>query len=625
MPTKKTYRKLKLILIVVIQLYVVSAWCQDRNQVNAHSLPFPGIAGPDSATPILPPDHTSWTEFSSGSASRAVILLTDTASAWLGLAHALETIGVPFMITRDYSEAVKHHTLIVYPVVSGKVLSSEALHALVNFAHSGGTLVANDVLGGGLNQVFGFTDALPSRTRFFVQFVPTSLTSTFTDSLERTIRLGDPLRQKEALGTIGYTNVSSPVARFEDGTAAITRRVFDGGGSAIALGVDIGALCLLSHDGRDEFIARQYADGYEPVLDVFLRLLRHIYVSSSPDAITLGTVPEGCSLTVLFTHDIDYRYSLGNALTWAKFESENSIPATYFMQTKYITDWEDIAFFDSLAMVQLHALDSMGMEIGSHTVAHARTFNTMPTGSGDERYPAYRPRIISADSTIGATVMGELRVSKFLIETAIGKPIVSFRPGYLRNPQVLPQALAASGYKYSSSFTADNALSHLPLHLNWNRQPGEETNNFDFPVTIEDEELPPLMERLPEALHIADRLSIYGGLFVVLLHTNVIHPKIDFERELWDSLKSRAWFGTVRQFGDFWASRSAATVDVYSNGNEHEILLTLPLGTKGLLLRVPQSWKFIRVSQTRANVLQVPAGVIVSSPAGIAQLFFSLQ
>jgi len=72
-------------------------------------------------------------------------------------------------------------------------------------------------------------------------------------------------------------------------------------------------------------------------------------VRTSSDAVTLGTVPEGRSLAVLFTHDIDYRYSLSNALTWASFERAYGIHSTYFMQTKYLKDWEDEAFFDSTA------------------------------------------------------------------------------------------------------------------------------------------------------------------------------------------------------------------------------------------------------------------------------------
>jgi len=612
-------------LVLALAAAPLAARAQSPSRPPATSWPFRGVTGPDSATPIAPPVPTPWTRFSEGADSRLAILLTDTASAWLGMAHALETIGVPFLITQDWREAVRHRVVLVYPDVSGATLSPDALHALAALPRHGGTLLANQVLVGGMNEVFGFDSALPARTRFELRWSATPLTAAFSDPAERSIALGDRSRQTEAQWTVGYTRASDPVAAFDDGTAAVTRRVFDGGGSAIALGVDIGALCLLSHDGRDEYIGRQYADAYEPVLDVFLRLLETIYAGASPDAVTLGTVPDGRSLAVLLTHDIDYRYSLGNALTYAAYERSQGIAATYFVQTKYLTDWEDEGFFDSVAVTQVRTLDSMGMEVGSHTVAHARTFNTMPTGTGEERYPDYQPRVLAANRTEGATVLGELRVSAFLLARAMGKPVVSFRPGYLRNPWVLPQALEATGYRYSSSFTADNALSYLPLHLNYDRAPGEELPLFDFPVTIEDEVAPPLTQRLDAALAIARRLEAYGGTFVVLLHPNVVSPKLDFEKALVDSLRPAAWFGTVGDFGRYWAARARTAVDVAAEGDRRIVTLGLPEGAWGLVVRVPAGWRLAVTEPASARAVPGESGVVVTAAPGTVRLEFSTR
>lgn len=589
---------------------------------GAIARPFGDVTGPAAATPVAAESPTPWTRYAAGSPSRLAVLLTDTASAWLGLAHALEAIGVPFQFTRDWAEAVRHRVVLVYPEVSGAALSAEALRALVDHAHHGGTLVASGEVCCGLNEVFGFGASVPGQGRFEVRFAASDLTAAFTDTAERVVPLGDRAREPRTQWTVGYTAAAEPVAAYEDGSAAVTRRRFDGGGAAIAIGVDVGALCLLSHDGRDEYIGRQYANGFEPVLDVFLLLVRAIYRGGQPDAVTLGAVPDGRSLAVLLTHDLDYRYSIHNALAWAAYERSQGIRATYFVQTKYVTDWEDKAFFDAAAVADVRALDSLGMEIASHTVAHARTFNTMPTGTGDERYPDYRPRVLAANRTEGATVLGELRVSGFLLERATGRQPVSFRPGYLRNPWALPQALVATGYRYSSSFTADNALTHLPLHLNFNREPAEETDVFDFPVTVEDEAPPPLPERLGAALALADRIAAYGGTYVVLLHTNVVEPKLAFERALVDSLRARAWFGTVGEFGRFWAARAGTAVDVAATGARRVVTLELPAAVEGLVLQVPPGWTLARVAPGSVRARQAPAGVIVTADSGTATLEF---
>ena len=50
------------------------------------------VKGPEDKTVFADRIPTPLTRFSSGSISRLAILLTDTSSAWLGLAHGLKTI-----------------------------------------------------------------------------------------------------------------------------------------------------------------------------------------------------------------------------------------------------------------------------------------------------------------------------------------------------------------------------------------------------------------------------------------------------------------------------------------------------------------------------------------------------
>ena len=81
------------------------------------------------------------------------------------------------------------------------------------------------VLGGGLNQVFGFHDAVVSRQRYDIRLSSTDpLLASFTEPRERQLRVG--LREKglEVNGTYGYTESAMLLAVFEDGTAAITQK-----------------------------------------------------------------------------------------------------------------------------------------------------------------------------------------------------------------------------------------------------------------------------------------------------------------------------------------------------------------------------------------------------------------
>jgi hypothetical protein len=266
---------------------------------------FTGVAGPNHVTVVPPRLPTSWTTYGQGSKSRMAILLTDPHSSWLGLAHGLKSIGIPFRITRDVREALTHQVVLVYPMISGKVLSPEELQALAEFPKAGGTLIGVQVLGGGLNRIFGFRDTVASRERYDLRLAANDpLLAELTDPRERRLRIGIREKGLDVMGTYGYTGSSAPLALFDDGTAAITQAIY-GQGRAYAIGLDLGFLLLKGYNNRADEIVQSYDNHFDPTLDVWLRLLKSIYRTAQDGAVTLGTVPFGKSLSVMLTHDVD--------------------------------------------------------------------------------------------------------------------------------------------------------------------------------------------------------------------------------------------------------------------------------------------------------------------------------
>jgi hypothetical protein len=553
---------------------------------------FEGVSGPDARSVAWPETPTSWRRYRGGEASRMAVLLTDTASAWLGLAHALRTAGIPFAVTTDASEATAHRVVLAYPVVSGRALDAAALERLRGHVRGGGTLIGFAVLGGA-QDVFGVASATESRGRRTMAWEAEGARRFgFREAEERTVRLGAPGAAAAQLGSVGYAGgAARALARFDDGTAAVTSHRL-GAGTAHAFGVDVGALALLAHGGREEGLSSSYVNGYVPTLDVFLRALGDLYRAGEPDAVTLHTVPQGREMSVVLTHDVDYAGSWEPSLAYARMEDSLGVAATYFVQTKYVRDWNDEMFFTDSTRPYLRALDSLGAELASHSVSHSRAFAGFPLGTGGERYPGYRPFVRDSTVAEGGTVMGELRVSKFLLEEVGGADsVVSFRPGELRNPYTLPQALVATGYRYSSSVTAGNSLTHLPFRLNWGRGARTELPVWEFPVTLEDEAAPPLLRRLPEALRLAESLRRYGGTYVVLIHPNAVDDKVEFQRRFVAATKPYAWFGTLAEMGTWWVARDGVAVDVRREGGRRRVRLTADGRVSGLAIRVPDGWR----------------------------------
>lgn len=306
---------------------------------------FPGLVGPRKTTTVPASVPAAPEAFDRGTASRLALLVTSTDSSWLGLAHGLRSIGIPARVTRDARAALEHRVVVLYPADATRFPPDIQADALARFVENGGTLIGIAARGATMKGVFGYGEVAESEDRMELHLLPGGQ---FSDPRELTLRLGKPPRgeTRRALRSLLYADHHArTIATYEDGGAAmILNRL--GEGAAIALGIDIGRLMSVGYNNRDEFLARSYVGEYEPSSDVFLRFLKALYAAGEPAAVTLGTVPFGKSISILLTHDIDFQESMANAVAFARLEKRAGVAGTYFVQTKYVRDFYDVAFFN---------------------------------------------------------------------------------------------------------------------------------------------------------------------------------------------------------------------------------------------------------------------------------------
>lgn len=119
------------------------------------------------------------------------------------------------------------------------------------------------------------------------------------------------------------------------------------------------------------------------MLNVFLRLLAAIYREGEPNAVRLHPVPRHRDLAVIMTHDIDAQTSMANAIQYAQFEKSQGIVGTYFVQTKYIKDFNDEVSLNAQGIKDMAALHWLGMELASHTGGTFHGVQPFPTGNRD--------------------------------------------------------------------------------------------------------------------------------------------------------------------------------------------------------------------------------------------------
>jgi hypothetical protein len=528
-------------------------------------------------------------EFPESFPMQVAVYRTDPTASMLPITHALGAMGVPFFVAQNLDQALHHHLVILYPETDGRTFSDTQIAQLLQHVENGGSLFAVNVFAGAARPLFGFSAVAPSQRRYSVKF--NAGADTIIGYLNRPEELEVPLANPKA-GDIFWSNGYTPdahasvLARFEDGSAALLLNRI-GKGRTYLVGVSYFDVVLRNQVNRDYEAERHYVNRFEPGADVWMLLLRAWYESNQPDAVRLDTMPSGHDSVLLLSHDIDWENSFAPALDFARMEKSHGTHSTFFIQTKYVSDANSKAFFFGKDLDDLKQLAAGGSSIGSHSIIHSREFNKFQLGSGEETFPAYQPRGTGFESATGATVFGEVRVSKELLDGQLpAQHTIFFRAGHLRVPPSLPEALQRSGYEFDSSFTAGDVLTNFPYRLPLDLGFAEDSGLYEFPVTFEDEESP-LLQRIDQMLDIIRANAENGAANVLLIHPNQAGDKLAAEKELLRRLSQPALSKNVKEkanpqpdvqvedmqaFAQFWRSRDRLqwTIDSISSA---EVLL----------------------------------------------------
>jgi hypothetical protein len=546
----------------------------EKSGVSLASLLVSGIAlvlsgcGPGPAqslraadVPVRPLAHSladPTIEYRESFPMQVAVYWTNRSESVLEIEHSLGAMGMPFFVTQNLDQALRHKLVILYPEADAKTFTDAEIGKLRRHVEEGGSLFAVNMLAGAGRQLFGFRDAVPSRRRYRVNFTPGA--DDILRYLNRPEELEAPLGSPQAgeiFWTNGFTTDEHAVVlgRFEDGSAALLcNRI--GKGRAYLAGVSYHDVVLRNQVNRDYNAERHYVNHFEPGADVWMLLLRAWYESSQADAVRIDTMPSGYRSVLLLSHDVDWENSFDPGLDFARVEKKYGVLSTFFIQTKYVSDANSKAFFFGKDLADLVQLHDQGFSVGSHSIIHSRAFSKFELGSGQETFPAYQPRGTGFESATGATVFGEIRVSKELLDANVpNQSTTFFRAGHLRVPPSLPEALQRCGYEFDSSFTADDVLTNFPYRLPLDLGFAEDSGLYEFPVTFEDEESPPLAQRIDRALEVIQANAENGAANVILIHTNESGDKLAAEEELLRRLPKDIRAGDMLSFAQFWRAR----------------------------------------------------------------------
>jgi len=481
--------------------------------------------------------------------------------------------GIPFTTTSSLDSATAHSVVIPTSGLDGNTFTDEQRSKLRSYVDGGGVLIASNFKDTKLFDVFGIGGESFSRKRYRINFLDGKLSDKFEwidEPREQTVSLGDTSRST-VIFSRGYSlRGATALARFDDGSPAITRHPY-GDGYAYLLGVSIRDVTIRNQMNRDFTAQRAFSNGFDPTTDVFSLFVRSVFREHVPHTVWKHTAPIDSRSAVIVTHDVDSESGMRLMNQFASFEQKLDITASYYITTHYVDDFLAGDYYTPYRE-SVRRLHEQGQHVGSHSVGHFPDFDELPLGAMGNNRDNYSPHY-NGEQTVEGTIMGELEVSKALLEQDVPQKVVSFRAGYLLYPNKLVNALDTLGYRFNTTFSANDVMTSFPYrNVKGRTFSGPLSDVWEIPMTISDvfNDEPISEENYPEKVDVwqdvFNRYSANGSPVVLLIHPNREY-KLAAEREFIRRLPSDVALISLESFGQFWLERASLDVSTTLEGN----------------------------------------------------------
>lgn len=478
----------------------------------------------------------------------------------LALCHAFIAMGIPHVHTTDVTVAAGYPFLAVAGVLGS--LNSTDRTALTDYVNNGGTLFLWEPSDSGLLTNLGIVSS-------------SNITGSTSRLLDFDLATADPalayidhdveVHWQMTYPQFGITRSYDPgvttVLGTWNGANAAAVRSNLGTGRAYVFGWRLRH--IISDGERLRIPGPEPPWTNVPVLDsdICKLLLRGVYEAfAGAGAVERQFAPGGHHAAFIITHDVDAPSSYDNMQTFVDAENTLGIKSTYnFTTDAYDAGWTGLLYtLATRADVQL-AIDN-GFDVQSHSFGHFPDFNKAPYGTGTEDASNYMPEYSwELGQTFGMSVLGELGVSRWLLEHDFGITISSFRTGHLLFPTQLAKALSETGYRRDSSTAAGVTRGSLPYVLF--TVSGSAVTTYpvvEYPLALSDDGM--------DATNFTARMDAWENVIranyanniptMLLIHNSDRPLRLESEQEILNRVKDLdLWIGDWKTFAEFWENQ----------------------------------------------------------------------
>lgn len=578
--------------------------------------------------------------------ARKVAILNMTArngesgfSRTLSSIKLLKLAGVPFDTTSNLTVALTYPVLLTGTRIQAGAFSSNELFQIENYVYNGGILLTSDLKEPLLYNMCGVSNATANPELYRIVWDTIDNPSYFDlvdDSLEVTISLGRQSSGPNFASKYYTLSTGAAMAHYEDGTVAMVKNAF-GSGYVYSLGPDFRDVIMRNLINQDVNAHRTYSNGFEPTTDVFAFVFRNIIRKHISNTVYKYTAPNNYSSVVMITHDVDSRTSYDTLANFAISENSRGIKTQYNLTTNYVPgSWISDLYIGTGPQVEF--IISKGHSIASHSVGHFPDFansDIFPFGTLGNNSSNYYP-FYNGTNTLNGSILGEVEVSKKLLDNDFNVNVKSWRSGHLAYPDSLVLALEALNYEFNSTYSANDVLTGFPYYASEIQSfSSQESTILEIPMTISDvfsEDPISINNYLSKVQIWADATRKYdrnNASTVLLIHPNRNY-KLTAQEVYLDLIPETMKGMAFEAFGSFWRKRDSLQFhsEILNNAlivrmdSEYDNLLSFVIDTLSL-----NSVSFLDLNSNSIEMNSQPFGTSqklyfqedASSVAGIAE------
>jgi len=500
--------------------------------------------------------------------------------------HLVAETGIPNTDTTDFVTAAANPFLVVAGVLNtASSLSSTDISNLTSYVNGGGTLYLWEPNVSGLLAALGISSPPNDYINLADEQRPLTFDTAQNDPLLKYIDAPEEINWAPFFPisdvTRGYSNSSClALATWSTGDAAVLRCNI-GSGRAYVFGWRLRPLIELPELQLGNDTGPQGVNAVVPDADICRLMMRASYEAYATSPQERQWAPGGHHAALIITHDVDATVSYQNVPAGVDFENSLGFKSTYLFTTSpydnaWIGDMYNAAGHEDIQ----YALDH-GFDIQSHSFGHFPDFQTAIyslTDPPSETAANYQPMFNFISSTpycctTGMSVIGELGVSKWLLENDFNVPITTFRAGYTEIPSTFLQGLSATGYRRDLSYLNDLARGAFPFvtfNLNTSTTPTTVTTYrvMEYPMSISDDASPAAGLTGLDTTTVSQYVDAWMKVIkfnydnnaptVLLLHPIDTTARFQVIQQLLAEIQNQGldlWIGDLTTFAKFWEAQ----------------------------------------------------------------------